>query len=139
MNRTVQRVALPEIVDERGHLMFAQESQHIPFSVKRIFCIYNVPSGVERGGHAHRVQEQFLVMINGECVVVIDDGFVTAEQPLRHRTEGLYVPAGIWLELSNFGPDAICLVLSSGRYDEADYIRDYREFRAAASKPRENT
>jgi hypothetical protein len=133
MNRTVRRIALPEVVDDRGHLMFAEEPRHIPFLVKRIFAIYDVPPNVARGGHAHRVQEQFLVMMNGGCLVVVDDGVHRSEHALKQRTEGLYVPAGVWLVLSSFDAAAVCLVLSSGRYEEADYIRDYEEFRAVAA------
>src|SRR5712671_1832281 len=100
MSMPIRRINLPEVADHRGRLMFAEESRHIPFLVKRIFAIYDVPAGMNRGGHAHRAQQQFLVMMNGECVAIVDDGADRTTEPLRERTTGLYVPAGLWLELT---------------------------------------
>jgi dTDP-4-dehydrorhamnose 3,5-epimerase-like enzyme len=126
----VTKIVLPEVRDSRGALMFAEQGRHIPFSVKRIFAIYDVPAGVQRGGHAHRAQEQFLMMLAGACKVVIDDGTSRVEESLVRPSEAIYVPAGLWLELRDFTAGAICVVLSSGPYDEADYVRDYREYLA---------
>ena len=123
------KIVLPEVLDPRGTLMFAEQGRHIPFAVKRIFAIYDVPLGIGRGGHAHRVQEQFLIMMAGACTVVVDDGACRREESLAHPTEALYVPPGVWLELKDFSPGAVCVVLSSGPYDEADYVRDYGEYR----------
>ena len=122
------KVILPEMVDPRGTLMFAERGRHIPFTVERIFAIYDVAAGNQRGGHAHRAQEQFLIMMAGACTVVIDDGAQRRVESLAHPTEAIYVPAGVWLELKDFSPGAVCLVLSSGPYDESDYVRDYREY-----------
>jgi hypothetical protein len=108
--------------------MFAEEDRQVPFAVKRIFAIYDVPVGVGRGGHAHRAQEQFLMMLVGGCTAVIDDGESRVKEPVDTPTEGLYLPAGLWLELEDFTPGAVCVVLASGPYEEADYIRDYAEF-----------
>jgi dTDP-4-dehydrorhamnose 3,5-epimerase-like enzyme len=124
------KITLPEIRDPRGNLVFAEERRHVPFAVKRVFAIYGVPPGSARGGHAHRAQEQLLVMLAGECTVVVDDGRNRTEERLETPTAALYVPAGLWLELRDFSGGAICLVLASGAYDEDDYIRDYSEFRA---------
>ncbi len=125
-----ERVALPRFEDARGSLMFAEESRQIPFPVKRLFAIYDVPEGSTRGGHAHRAQEQFLVMLAGGCTVIVDDGERRTEERLQRAVEGLYVPAGLWLELKDFSAGAVCVVLSSGLYDETDYIRNYRDFLA---------
>jgi dTDP-4-dehydrorhamnose 3,5-epimerase-like enzyme len=130
LSERYRRISLPQITDARGSLMFAEETRHIPFAVKRIFAIYDVPEGGARGGHAHRVQEQFLMMAAGGCSILIDDGADRSEVRLEGPTEGLYIPAGLWLELRNFSARAVCVVLASGRYDESDYIRDYREFLA---------
>lgn len=111
--------------------MFAEERQHIPFAVKRMFAIYDVPKGATRGAHAHRRQEQFIVMFAGGCTIVVDNGVHKKEVSLDGPAEGLYVPAGLWLELKNFSDGAVCVVLASGPYDEADYIRTYQEFLAA--------
>jgi dTDP-4-dehydrorhamnose 3,5-epimerase-like enzyme len=127
-----QRISFPEIVDPRGRLMFAEEGPHIPFPVKRLFAIYDVPKGVARGGHAHRVQQQLLMMYGGECEIVVDDGHERSIERLSRPTEGLYVPAGLWIELRGFTSGAVCVVLSSDVYDETDYIRDYDAFQVLA-------
>jgi oxalate decarboxylase/phosphoglucose isomerase-like protein (cupin superfamily) len=129
---TARTIALPEIVDERGRLMFGEEGRHIPFAIKRIFAIYEVRDGAKRGGHAHRGQEQFIVMLSGECRIMIQDGTVGRGQLLTKPTMGLYVPPVTWIELSTFSSGAVCLVLTSGLYDEADYIREYAEFEKLA-------
>jgi dTDP-4-dehydrorhamnose 3,5-epimerase-like enzyme len=128
MREAHRRIALPEIKDPRGALMFAEQGRHIPFPVKRVFALYGIPEGSARGGHAHRAQEQFVVMLAGSCTVVVDDGEARVAESLSSPTEGLYVPAGLWLDLTAFSRDAVCLVLASGLYDEADYIRDRAEF-----------
>jgi uncharacterized RmlC-like cupin family protein len=135
VDRTARMITLPEIADERGRLMFGEEGRQIPFAIKRIFALCGVPQQARRGGHAHRRQEQFIIMLAGECRVVIRDGAGKREELLGAPTVGLYVPPVIWIELDAFSPGAVCLVLSSGLYDEADYIRDYAEFATLASLP----
>ncbi len=125
-----RRIRLPEVDDARGSLIFAQQGSHIPFQVKRVFAIYNVPWGSRRGGHAHRLQEQFLMMVAGACTIVTDDGRSRIEERLGHSSEAIYVPSGVWVELKDFSVGAVCVVLSSDLYDEADYIRDYKDFLA---------
>jgi dTDP-4-dehydrorhamnose 3,5-epimerase-like enzyme len=122
------RVRLQEVVDHRGALAIAELGKHLPFEAKRLFAIYDVPPGGLRGGHAHRAQQQFIIMIAGKCTVVVDDGTTRAEQVLGTPAEALYVPAGVWIELKDFSAGATCVVLASDLYDEADYIRDYQEF-----------
>jgi dTDP-4-dehydrorhamnose 3,5-epimerase-like enzyme len=133
MCSSFRRIALPEIKDSRGCLMFAEEGRHIPFPVKRIFAIYGVPDGSARGGHAHRTQEQLIFMVAGECTAIIDDGQDRTRQHLTTPTEGLYVSAGTWLELVEFSKSAVCVALASGLFDESDYIRDREEFLALKS------
>ena len=123
-----KRVDLPEIVDPRGRLMFAEGDRHIPFEIKRIFAIYDVPAAVRRGGHAHREQHQFIMMLNGASQVSTNEGFGIVDVRLERPTHGLYVPPMVWIELGDFTPGAVCLVLTSAHFDEADYIRDYAEF-----------
>jgi dTDP-4-dehydrorhamnose 3,5-epimerase-like enzyme len=121
---------LPEFRDHRGRLLAAEGGRHVPFGVQRIFAISDVPAGLARGGHAHRRQEQFLIMLAGSCTITAESADSSSEENLVAPTEGLYVPAGVWLELRDFSPGAICLVLASGPFDEADYIRDYSAFKA---------
>jgi hypothetical protein len=130
---TARIIMLPEIADERGRLMFGEEGRHIPFAVKRIFAIYDVREGAARGGHAHRQQQQFIVMMAGQCRITIRDGTNEREELLSRPNMGLYVPPMTWIDLADFAECAVCLVLSSGVYEEADYIRDYEEFRTLAA------
>jgi WxcM-like, C-terminal len=127
---------LPEIVDPRGGLMFAEDDRHIQFAIKRIFAIYDVPATLRRGGHAHRQQHQFIIMLNGASSVSIDEGFGAEIVRLERPTHGLYVSPMVWLELGDFTPGAVCLVLTSGHFDETDYIRDATEFRRSLRKGR---
>lgn len=131
---TARIITLPEIADARGRLMFGEEGRHIPFAVKRIFAIYGVAEGAQRGGHAHRRQQQFIIMLSGECRIMIRAGASEREQWLRKPTEGLYVPPVTWIVLDAFSTGAVCLVLTSGVYDEADYIRDPGEFASLAPR-----
>jgi hypothetical protein len=123
-----RRITLPETADLRGRLMFAEDERHIPFRVRRVFAIYQVPAGQPRGAHAHRTCHQFIVMLAGGSTVSIDEGADTCEERLDRPTQGLYVPPLVWIELRDFTPDAVCLVLTSEHFDEADYIRDRVEF-----------
>jgi hypothetical protein len=127
-----KRVALPEIVDARGGLIFAEDDRHVPFKIKRFFCIYGVPEGGHRGAHAHRNHHQFILMLNGASTISIDEGVGTADVRLDHPSQGLYVPPLVWIELTRFTAGAVCLVLTSEHFDESDYIRDYAEFRKIA-------
>lgn len=121
-------IQLPQVSDSRGSLGFAQEGREIPFPVKRLFYLYAVPPGASRGSHAHREQHQLLVMLSGSCEVLVDDGSVRRSLVLDSPSVALHVPPLIWLELSSFSAAAVCAVLASGVFDEADYIRDYAEF-----------
>jgi hypothetical protein len=127
-----RRVSLPEMVDERGRLMFAEVERHIPFVVRRIFAIYGVAAGHERASHAHRENQQFIIALSGACTIIFDDGNNIGTERLDLPTQGFYVPPLVWITLKNFTADAICLVLASDLYDPAEYIRDRTEFERLA-------
>jgi hypothetical protein len=124
-------VELPVVENPQGHLTFIEEDRHVPFSIARVYYLYDVPEGAARGGHAHRELEQLIVPIGGNFDVIVDDGAERRDFHLDNPHVGLYLPRLIWRELENFSAGSFCLVLASAWYDEADYYRDYDEFRAA--------
>ena len=126
-------IELPARVDKRGSLGFAQEGDHIPFSVRRIFFLYDIPTGSMRAGHAHRRQHQYLIMLCGACRVRIDDGSDRSTISLSSPQVALYVPPLRWLEIDDFSAGSVCLVLTSDLYDESDYVRQYEEFSQLAA------
>ncbi len=121
-------IELPKIHDPRGNLTFIENSRHIPFDIKRVYYLYDVPGGADRGGHAHRSLHQFIVAMSGSFDVVLDDGDRQRRFHLNRSFNGLYVTPMMWRYLDNFSSGAVCMVLASGLYDEADYYRDYDEF-----------
>jgi len=123
-----QLVELPERVDARGALTFAQQGDHVPFAVKRLFAIYKLAEGSSRGGHAHRAQHQFLMMLAGKAAITVDNGEASSRIVFDRPNVALYVPPMLWLELEDFSQNAVCVVLASDLYSEADYIRDREEF-----------
>lgn len=127
MNR-VKRIDFPVIHDERGNLSFIENSSHIPFDMQRVYYLYDVPGGSERGGHAHKELQQVIIAMSGSFDIVLDDGFERMIYQLNRSSFGLYIPVMIWRELNNFSLGAVCLVLASSKYDEKYYIRDYNEF-----------
>lgn len=129
-------IELKEIADARGKLVFAQEGDHIPFTVRRMFTLYGIPDGMARGGHAHRAQHQLLMLMAGACTVSIDNGESVSSVRLDQPNQLLYAPPMLWLDLTDFSPGAVCQVLASGLYDEADYIREPAEFRRLATAQR---
>lgn len=116
--------------DDRGQLIALEEGADIPFSIKRVYYMYDTKEGVHRGFHAHRKLEQILVCVSGSCTVLLDNGTERKEVFLEKPYEGLYVSSGMWREMYDFSPDAVLLVLASEPYDESDYIRDYDRFLA---------
>jgi len=124
-------IELPKIEDKRGNLSFIEENNHIPFKIERSFWIYDVPGGESRGGHAYKESEEFIVALSGSFDVVLDDGNEKKTFHLNRSYYGLYVPKMIWREMNNFSTNSLALVLSSTRYDETDYIRDYKMFKSA--------
>lgn len=121
-------VELPKVSDVRGNLTFVEANRHIPFDIQRVYYLYDVPGGAERGGHAHRGLHQLIVAMSGSFDVVLDDGRQKKRFHLNRSYYGLYVCPMIWRELDNFSSGSVCLVLASNCYDEADYYRDYNEY-----------
>lgn len=121
-------IALPKIHDPRGNLTFIEGNNHIPFEIKRVFWIYDVPGGEVRGGHAYKSQEEFIVALSGSFDVVVNDKKVSSVYHLNRSYFGLYLPNGFWRHMENFSTNSVALVLSSDKFSESDYIRDYQEF-----------
>jgi dTDP-4-dehydrorhamnose 3,5-epimerase-like enzyme len=121
-------VSLPKVTDPRGNLTFIEENRHIPFDIKRVFYLYDVPTAESRGAHAHRTLHQFLICLSGSFDAAIDDGEFQATIHLNRPWKGLHIPPMIWSAEVNFDPGTVCLVLASELYDEADYIRDYDSY-----------
>lgn len=119
---------LPRICDPRGNLTFIESGSQIPFDIERIYYLYDVPIGAERGSHAHKALEQLIIAISGSFDVVIDDGYSKKRIHLDRSSLGLYICPRIWRELDNFSSGSVCMVLASQIYDERDYIRNYNEF-----------
>lgn len=121
-------IELPKVTDPRGNLSFIEGGQHIPFEIKRVYYLYDVPGGSDRGSHAHKNLHQFIVAMSGSFDVVLDDGNGKKRFHLNRSYYGLYVCPMMWRDLDNFSSGAVCMVLASEHYDEADYIRDYDQF-----------
>jgi len=122
-------VNFPKVTDYRGNLSFIEENRQIPFQVKRVYYLYDVPSGASRGGHAHKELEQVVIALSGSFDVILDDGANRRTFFLNRPHYGLYIPPGIWRELENFSSNSVALSLVSQIYDESDYLRDYDEFK----------
>jgi dTDP-4-dehydrorhamnose 3,5-epimerase-like enzyme len=121
-------IELPKISDPRGNLTFIEGGRHVSFDIRRVYYLYDVPGGTERGGHAHRELHQLIVAISGSFDVVLDDGREKKTFHLARSYYGLYVCPMIWRELTNFSSGSVCMVLASNFYDESDYYRDYGQF-----------
>ena len=121
-------IDLPKIEDRRGNLTVIEGKRHIPFEIKRVYYLYDVPGGETRGGHAHKILQQFVIAASGSFDVMLDDGFTRTRYHLNRSYFGLYIPQMIWRELDNFSSGSVCLALASEYYDEADYIRDHEDY-----------
>ncbi len=121
-------INLPKFEDPRGNLSFVEEFKHIPFKIERSYWIYDVPGGEIRGGHAFKVQQEIIVALSGSFEVVVDDGTTKQTFSLNRSYYGLYLPAGLWRQMQNFSTNSLAIVLSSTHYDEADYIREYKDY-----------
>lgn len=124
----VRIIELPKFLDARGNLSFAEQLNHIPFEIKRTYWIYDVPGGEERGGHAFKENQEFIVALSGAFGVVVDDGQNKKTFSLNRSYYGLYVPAGLWREINNFSTNSLALEFGSEHYSEEDYIREYDEY-----------
>jgi len=125
---SIQFVLLPKFEDPRGNLTFIEQKNHIPFVIKRVYWIYDVPGGEFRGGHAFKEQQELIVALSGSFDVVVDDGMAKQTFSLNRSYYGLFLPSGLWRQMQNFSTNAVVLVLSSTFYSEQDYIRDYDDF-----------
>lgn len=123
-----QILELPRIADPRGNLTFIEGNRHVPFDIRRVYYLYDVPGGETRGGHAHRRLEQVIIAMSGAFDVELDDGVNQRTVTLNRSYYGLYLPHMIWRELVNFSSGSVCTVLASEPYDESDYFRDYESF-----------
>jgi dTDP-4-dehydrorhamnose 3,5-epimerase-like enzyme len=128
-----QIITLPKISDPRGNLSFIEGGHHIPFDIRRVYYLYDVPGGSDRGSHAHKKLHQFIIAMSGSFDVVLDDGKEKKRFHLNRSYSGLYVCPMMWRDLDNFSSGAVCMVLASERYDETDYIRDYSQFLSQAN------
>jgi hypothetical protein len=137
MQRTrgsISEIILPKISDPRGDLTFIEGENHIPFKIARVYYLYNVPVESERGGHAHHDLEQVIFALSGSMRIKIDDGYNKSEHWLRNPQKGLHITQKIWREMDCFSQGAVCMVLASQRYDEEDYIRNYKDFIKSVKK-----
>jgi dTDP-4-dehydrorhamnose 3,5-epimerase-like enzyme len=125
----IKIVNIPKIEDPRGNLSVI-EKEVVPFEIKRVYYLYDVPAGAERGGHAHKKLQQFLVALSGSFDVILNDGKQEKTVTLNKPYEGLLITNGIWRELKNFSSGSVCLVVASDVFEEADYIRDFEDFLA---------
>ncbi len=116
--------------DRKGNLSVVENGVTVPFDVRRVYYLYDIPGGESRGAHAHRELSQLIIAASGSFSVTLDDGNVKRTFTLNRPYQGLYIVPGIWRDLSDFSSGAICMVMASHKYDEADYIRDYKEFKA---------
>lgn len=121
-------VALPKINDPRGNLTFIESMNQIPFDIKRVFYLYDIPTEESRGAHAHHNLHQFLICLSGSFDVMVDDGNFQTTVHLNRPWKGLHIPPMIWAAEINFDPGSVCLVLASDSYKADDYIRDYNQF-----------
>lgn len=121
-------IPLPVVTDPRGNLSFIESGVQTPFAFERVYFLYDVPGGSQRGGHAHRRLYQLVIAISGSFDVHLDDGVTRKTFHLNRGYTGLLITPYIWREIDNFSSASVCLVLASEKYDESDYIRDYKDF-----------
>jgi hypothetical protein len=121
-------IDLPKINDPRGNLTFIEGGRHVPFEIKRVYYLYDVPGGAERGGHAHRALHQLIIAMSGSFDVILKDGTQQQRFHLNRSYSGLLICPMIWREIDNFSSGSVCMVLASNFYNESDYYRNYDEF-----------
>lgn len=119
---------LPKIIDERGNLSFLEERSQIPFEIKRVYWIYDVPGGEKRGGHSYKENQEIIIALSGSFDVVLNDGVNELVYSLNRSYNALYIPNGIWRHMENFSTNSLAFVVASTEYYETDYIRDYENF-----------
>ena len=127
-------IDLPRINDPRGNLTFVEANRHVPFDIRRVYYLYDVPGGAERGGHAHKALHQLIIAMSGSFDIHLDDGCAKKTVHMNRSHYGLYVCPMIWRGIDNFSSGAVCMVLASDYYDELDYYREYKAFVNDAKK-----
>lgn len=127
-------VDLPRITDPRGNLTFIESGGHVPFDIRRVYYLYDVPGGAERGGHAHKELNQLIIAMSGSFDVILNDATETRQFHLNRSYQGLLICPMIWRELNNFSSGSVCMVLASHHYTEDDYYRDYDDYVADRGK-----
>ena len=127
-------IDLPKIAEPRGNLTFIEGGRHVPFDIQRVYYLYDVPGGAERGGHAHKDLHQLIIAMSGSFDILLDDGRQKKRMHLNRSYYGLYVCPMIWRELDNFSSGSVCLVLASNLYEESDYFRDHVQFLEAVGR-----
>ncbi|MBP8959668.1 MAG: WxcM-like domain-containing protein [Bacteroidales bacterium] len=125
----IELIQLPKIIDIRGNLSYIEEDTHLPFKIKRVYWIYDVPGGEHRGGHAFRETEELIVALSGSFDVVLHDGQKEYRYSLNRSYYGVFVPKMIWRMLENFSTNSLALIIASTEYSEGDYIRDFNKFK----------
>ena len=129
LNKRERIINLPKIKDKRGNLSFIEGGNHIPFEIKRVYWIYDVPGGENRGGHAFREQSEFIVALSGSFDIEIDNGNDIETYSMNRSYYGLFVPKGFWRQMKNFSTNSLALIIASTEFNVSDYIRDYKEFK----------
>jgi dTDP-4-dehydrorhamnose 3,5-epimerase-like enzyme len=129
-------IELPKISDPHGNLTFIEAERHVPFGIKRVYYLYDVPGGATRAGHGHKELHQLIIAISGSFDIVLDDGHARKTYHLNRSYFGLYIPPMIWRVIDNFSSGAVCMVLASEYFDETDYYRDYQVFLKAVQDAR---
>lgn len=132
-------IELPKFLDVRGNLSFVEQHTHIPFEIRRVYWLYDVPGGIARGGHAEKNNEELIIALSGAFEIVVDDGRNTKTFVLNRSYYGLYIPKGLWREIKEFSTNALALEFGSISYTADDYIRDYEEFKQYASVEHPNS
>ena len=129
----VKLIELPKFMDPRGNLSFVEQNNHIPFEIQRTYWIYDVPGGEDRGGHAYKTTDEFIIAIAGAFDVVVDDGVQKKTFTLNRSYYGLYVPKGLWRTMENFSTASLALEFADTKYDRSDYIMNYEQFKTMKS------
>ncbi len=135
MLKTCRLIDLPRITDPRGDLTFVENDRHIPFEIRRVYYLYNVPAGADRGAHAHKALHQLIIAVSGSFDITLDNGRERQRFHLDTPHQGLYIPPMMWREMENFSAGTVTVVLASELYSEDDYYRDYATFLRALSLP----
>jgi WxcM-like protein len=121
-------IDLPKIEEPRGNLTFIESERHIPFEIKRVYFLYDVPGGATRAGHGHKALRQVMIAMSGSFDVELDDGYAKKKYHLNRSYYGLYIASMVWRDIDNFSSGSVCMVLASDYYDEGDYFRSYDDF-----------